>query len=74
MMNWLKTLMSLILVNLLTKQSIMPRSKILKKKNPSITNLVHTAVLTAVESKKLRKNTLIPLIIINLRMLYWMQT
>ena len=43
MISWLKKLMLLILVNLLTKQIIMLRSKILKI--PDITNLATTAAL-----------------------------
>ena len=59
---------------LVNKTEYNAKIKDIKEKKTSITDLAHTAVLTAVESKKLRKNTLVPLIIINLRMLYWMQT
>ena len=52
-MNWLKMFMLLILVNLLTKQVIILRSKILKIKKTSVTNLTTTAVDAAVEITKI---------------------
>ena len=53
MMNWLKMFMLLILVNLLTKQVMILRSKILKIKKTSVTNLTTTAVDAAVEITKI---------------------
>ena len=52
-MNWLKMFMLLILVNLLTKQVMILRSKILKIKKTSVTNLTTTAVDAAVEITKI---------------------
>ena len=52
-MNWLKMFMLLILVNLLTKQVIILRSKILKIKKTSVTNLTTTAVDAVVEITKI---------------------
>ena len=49
MMNWLKKLMTSILEDLLEKQIIMLRSKILKTKYLVITNLAATTALTSVE-------------------------
>ena len=53
MMNWLKMFMLLILVNLLTKQVMILRSKILKIKKTSVTNLTTTAVDAAIEITKI---------------------
>ena len=50
LMNWLKKLMLLMLVNL-TKRIIMLRSKILKINTQCYTNLATTAAFSAVENK-----------------------
>ena len=49
MMNWLKKLITSILEDLLEKQIIMLRSKILKTKYLVIINLAVTTALTSVE-------------------------
>ena len=54
-MNWLKKLMSLILEDLLEKQIIMQRSKILNTKSQVITNLATTTALT----KEIKYQTLV---------------
>ena len=52
-MNSLQKLMPWMLVNLSIKQIMMLKSKILRDKIPSITNLATTAALIAVEDKML---------------------
>ena len=51
MMNWLKKLMLLILVKLLTKQDYDAKTKDIEDVIPNIKNLATTAALTAVENK-----------------------
>ena len=51
MMNWLKKIMPLILLNLLRKQIINAKIKNIKDKIPSMTNLATTAAVNAVENE-----------------------
>ena len=51
MMNWLKKIMPLILLNLLRKQIINAKIKNIKDKISSMTNLATTAAVNAVENE-----------------------